>query len=201
MATHTYFNIYIFINIYKLRTLRRRCSTPGVGPEVEGLEALERWEKQSPPLHGQHEGKGSIGGHRILRFWVAREGKLQTPPVGRLSIGQHIEQFPGEGADAPFRMEKGRVSIWREEGENPLGKDLSLYLASCPLAWRRLPYRGGDSLQMHLVVIPGHNAGGVPCLEGSHRYLGDRGESLSWELPATHKKTLVGVIGTDRDGE
>ena len=41
------------------------------------MEALERRKKQSLPLHGRREGKGSMGWRRILTLRVAREGKLK----------------------------------------------------------------------------------------------------------------------------
>ena len=64
--------------------------------------------------------------------------------VGRLFIGQHREQFLGEGANAPFHMEKGRGGIWRGEGDSPSGEGSSLSLAARPLARRRKLDRGGD---------------------------------------------------------
>ena len=48
---------------------------------------------------------------------------------------------------------------------------------------------------MHLVVILGHGANGVPCPKGSHRDPGDRWGSLSGELPATPKQPSFGVVG------
>ena len=41
------------------------------------MEALERRKKQSLPLHGQREGKVSMGWRRTLNLHVAREGKLK----------------------------------------------------------------------------------------------------------------------------
>ena len=98
-------------------------------------------------------------------------------------------------------MEKGRGCIWREEGESPSGEASSLFLADTPRAWPRLPARGGDSLQMHPVVIPGHGADGAQCPKGSHRDLGDHGESLRGELPATPDQPPFGLGGTDQDRE
>ena len=54
---------------------------------------------------------------------------------------------------------------------------------------------------MHQVIIPGYGADGATCPEGDHQDLGDHGESLSKELPATPKQPLVGFVGPDREGE
>ena len=78
------------------------------------MEALKRREKQRSPLHMRRKVRVSIGGSHILTFWVVCEGKLHQTEgllLGRLSIGQHREQFFGEG---PFQMEKGRGGIWME---------------------------------------------------------------------------------------
>ena len=61
----------------------RRCSSLGIGPGVRSLEALEHKKKQRPPLHGQQEGKVSMGWRQKLALRVALEGKLK--PVPRLS--------------------------------------------------------------------------------------------------------------------
>ena len=54
---------------------------------------------------------------------------------------------------------------------------------------------------MHPVVILGHGAESAMRPKGSHQNLGDCGESLRGELPATPKNPSVGVVGPDRDRE
>ena len=64
-----------------------------------------------------------------------------------------------------------------------------------------MPARGGGSLQVHPVFLPGHGADGAQCREGGHRDLCDGREPLCRELPAAAKQPSVWVIGADRDGE
>ena len=98
-------------------------------------------------------------------------------------------------------MEEGSGGIRRKEDESPTGETSSVFLVVHPLAWHRLPARGGDSLQVHPVVLLVHGADGAQCLKGGHRDLCDGGESLCRELPASAKQPSVGIIRADRDGE
>ena len=152
----------------------RRCRIPGVGHGVEGLEEIERQKKQSLPLHGRREGKISMGWRRILTLRVAREGKVKPFKSlfeRGLSTGQKGEKFFRKLADAPFQMKEGSDGVGRKEGESPAGETSSAFRMVCPLAWHRLPARGGYSLQVHPVVLLGHGADGAQCHEGGHRDL------------------------------
>ena len=102
-----------------------------------------------------------MGWRRILTLCVAREGKLK--PVKSLferglSTGQKGEIFFRKLAEAPFQMEEGSGSVRRKEGESPAGDTWSVFLMARPLAWHRLSAGGGESFQVHLVVLPGHGA-------------------------------------------
>ena len=128
-----------------------------------------------------------MGWRRILTLRVAREGKLKPVKsllVRGLSTGQKGEKFFRKLAEAPLQMEEGSSSVRRKEGESPAGETWSVFLMARPLAWHRLPARGGDSLQVHLVVLPGHGADGALYREGGHRDLCDGREPLCRELPA-----------------
>ena len=145
-----------------------------------------------------------MGWRRILTLRVAREGKLK--PVKSLferglSTGQKGEKFLCKLPDAPFQMEEGSGGIRRKEGESPTGETSSVFLVVHPLAWHRLPARGGDSLQVNPVVLPGHGADGAQCPKGSHRDLGDGRESLWEDLPVAPEQPPVGVLGPDQDGK
>ena len=102
-----------------------------------GDKSLE--ETEAPPPQATHR----------LAFGVAREGGLKPVEgllIGKLLTVQNMEQLLGKRANAPFRIEKGRGGIWREEGESPAVEALYLSLAARPIIWRRMPARGGDSL-------------------------------------------------------
>ena len=98
-------------------------------------------------------------------------------------------------------MEEGSGGVGRKEGESPTGETSSVFLVFYPLAWHRLPARGGDSLHVNPVVLPGHGADGAQCRKGGHRDICDGGEPLWKELPAAAKQPLVGIVGADRDRE
>ena len=104
----------------------------------------------------------------------------------------------GKLANAPFQRKEGSNGVRRKEGESLAGETSSIFLMVCPLAWHRLPARGGDSLQVHTVVLPGHGADGAQCREGGHWNICDGGEPLCRELPAATKQLSIWVVGADR---
>ena len=145
-----------------------------------------------------------MGWRRILTLLVARAGKLKLVNsllVTGLLTNQKGENFFQKLTDAPFQMEEKSVGIGRKEGESLTGETSSVFLVVHPIAWHRLPARGGDSLQVNPVVLPGHGANGAQCREGGHRDLCDGGEPLCRELPAAAKQPSVGIVGPNRDGE
>ena len=90
-----------------------------------------------------------MGWRHILTLRVAREGKLKPVKsllVRGLSTGQKGEKFFRKLANAPFQMEEGSGGVGRKEGDSPSGETLSIFLVAHPLAWHRLPARGGYSL-------------------------------------------------------
>ena len=131
-----------------------------------------------------------MGWHRILAFCVAREGKLkpvQSLLVRRLSIGQKRKEFFRKLSDAPFQIKEERGGILREESESLSREASYLFISDRPLAWHCMSDRGGEYIQMHLVVIPGHGADGAQCPKVIHWDLGNCGESIWGDLPATPK--------------
>ena len=131
-----------------------------------------------------------MGWRRILTLRVAREGKLK--PVKSLPVRGPLTSQKGEKcfrklADTPFQMEEGSGGVRRKEGESLAGEASSVFLMARPLAWHCLPARGGDSLQVHPVVLPGHGADGAQCREGGHRDLCDGREPLYREIPVASK--------------
>ena len=115
--------------------------------------------------------------------------------------GQKRKELFRKLAGSPFQMKEGGSGIWRGEGKYPAREALSLFFAACPLAWYCLPFRGGESLHMYLVVIPWHGADGVQCTKGIHWDIGNCGESLRGELTAVPEYPLVGVIRPNWDGK
>ena len=108
-----------------------------------------------------------MGWRRILEFCIDREVKLKPVEgllIRRLLIGKQRKKLFRKLTNASFHMEEGHCGIWREESESPTREALSFFFSDHPLAWHSLPARGGDSLQMHQVVIRGHGVDSAQCL-------------------------------------
>ena len=70
-----------------------------------------------------------------------------------------------------------------------------------PLSGRRLPYGGGDSLQVTVMVCPQDGAHGVPHPKGGHRKIHHGREALAGQLFMEGEDPPRRGVQFDRDGE